>query len=109
MASAADPEVIVQELNLVNLGLCFQPASILTSPNPLSPCSFYALIIIDTHTPTRRDTRRLTFYSHSNTHIQFSIKNRDVAHKSISCKNITNIDKTLEWIVKRANAHKSKV
>jgi hypothetical protein len=31
-----------------------------------------------------------------------------VAHKSISCKNITNIDKTLEWIVKRANAHKSK-
>jgi len=36
----------------------------------------------------------------------FSIKNRDVAYKSISCKNITNIDKTLEWIVKHANANK---
>jgi len=35
-----------------------------------------------------------------------SIKNRDVAYKSISCKNITNIDRTLEWIIKRANANK---
>jgi len=28
---------------------------------------------------------------------------RDVAYYSISCKNIVNIDKTLEWIIKRAN------
>jgi len=31
------------------------------------------------------------------------IKGREVAYYSISCKNVTNIDKTLEWIVKRAN------
>jgi len=30
-------------------------------------------------------------------------KGRDLAYYSISCKNITNIDKTLEWIIKRAN------
>jgi len=30
-------------------------------------------------------------------------RNRDLAYYSISCKNITNIDKTLEWIIKRAN------
>lgn len=35
-----------------------------------------------------------------------AIKNRDVAYKSVSCKNIDNIDKTLEWIIKRANANK---
>jgi len=28
-----------------------------------------------------------------------SIKDRDVAYYSTSCKNLTNIDKTLEWIV----------
>lgn len=31
-----------------------------------------------------------------------SIKNRDVSYYSVSCKNIVNIDKTLEWIIKRA-------
>jgi len=30
-------------------------------------------------------------------------KDRDLAYYSISCKNITNIDKVLEWIIKRAN------
>jgi len=37
-----------------------------------------------------------------------SIKNRDVSYYSISCKNKTNIDKTLEWIIKRANSSKDK-
>jgi len=32
------------------------------------------------------------------------IKGRDVAYFSISCKNVTNIDKTLDWIIKRAGA-----
>jgi len=31
-----------------------------------------------------------------------SLGNRDVSYYSISCKNIVNIDKTLEWIIKRA-------
>jgi len=30
-------------------------------------------------------------------------KDREIAYYSISCKNITNIDKTLEWIIKHAN------
>ncbi len=30
-------------------------------------------------------------------------KNRDVAYYAISCKNITNIDKVMEWIIKRSN------
>lgn len=37
-----------------------------------------------------------------------SLVNRDVSYYSISCKNIINIDKTLEWIVKRANQNKNK-
>jgi len=36
-----------------------------------------------------------------------TLKNRDVAYYSISCKNIVNIDKCLEWIIKRANANKA--
>jgi len=32
------------------------------------------------------------------------IKGRDVAYFAISCKNITNIDKTLDWIIKRAGS-----
>jgi len=36
------------------------------------------------------------------------IKNREVSWFSISCKNITNIDKTLEWIIKHANSNKQK-
>lgn len=37
-----------------------------------------------------------------------SLVNRDVSYYSVSCKNIINIDKTLEWIVKRANQNKNK-
>jgi len=33
-----------------------------------------------------------------------SISNREVAYYSISCKNIVNIDKTIDWIIKRANS-----
>ena len=36
------------------------------------------------------------------------IKNRDVAYYSISCKTVANIDKTLDWIIKHANANKKK-
>jgi len=38
-----------------------------------------------------------------------AIQNRDVSYFSISCKNIHNIDKTLEWIIKHANSNKDKV
>jgi len=37
-----------------------------------------------------------------------SLVNRDVSYYSVSCKNIINIDKTLEWIIKRANQNKNK-
>ena len=37
-----------------------------------------------------------------------AIANREVSYYSISCKNIVNIDKTLEWIIKHANANKNK-
>jgi len=37
-----------------------------------------------------------------------SIKGRDISYYSISCKNLTNIDKTLDWIIKRAAAAKKK-
>jgi len=36
------------------------------------------------------------------------IKNREVSWFSISCKNTHNIDKTLDWIIKHANANKKK-
>jgi hypothetical protein len=31
-----------------------------------------------------------------------SIEGRDVVYYSISCKNIVNIDVTLEWLIKKA-------
>jgi ADP-ribosylation factor-like protein 8 len=37
-----------------------------------------------------------------------SISNREVSYYSISCKNIVNIDKTLEWIIKHSNNNKTK-
>lgn len=37
-----------------------------------------------------------------------AITGRDVSYYSISCKNIINIDRCLEWIIKRANQNKNK-
>lgn len=33
-----------------------------------------------------------------------SIMDREVSYYSVSCKNIQNIDKTLEWIIKRTKS-----
>ena len=37
-----------------------------------------------------------------------TLVNRDVSYYSISCKNIINIDKTLDWIIKRASKNGKK-
>lgn len=37
-----------------------------------------------------------------------TLKDRDVSYYSISCKNIINIEKALEWITLRANHNKNK-
>mmetsp|Transcript_11544 Transcript_11544/g.13067 ORF Transcript_11544/g.13067 Transcript_11544/m.13067 type:complete len:185 (+) Transcript_11544:51-605(+) len=37
-----------------------------------------------------------------------TLKNRDVAYYSVSCKNLVNIDKCMEWIIKRAQSNKNR-